>query len=145
MKPTTSGQRDEVNVFVMGKSYRFASAHTLRSPHLGDAGNLRVYGKCANPSGHGHDYVLEFRLSSDHLSVDVVFGHGRLDQLIEEHIAPRFDRQNVNITLGPDFISSGENLAIMAFELVAPHLPDEVRLEVRLIETEKNSFVYRGE
>ena len=132
-------------MFTMTKSYRFASAHTLRSPHLDDADNLRIYGKCANPSGHGHDYLLEFRLSTNHLDGDVVFGHGRLDQLIEKHIAPRFDRQDVNTTLGPDFISSGENLAVMAFRLVAPHLPGDVRLEVRLVETEKNSFVYRGE
>ena len=104
-----------------------------------------MYGKCANPSGHGHDYILEFRLSADRLVDDVVCGRGFLDQLVAEHVAPQFDRTDVNQTLGQDFISSGENLVIVAHQLIASHLPSGVMLEVRLIETEKNSFVYRGE
>jgi 6-pyruvoyltetrahydropterin/6-carboxytetrahydropterin synthase len=132
-------------VFTVAKSYRFSAAHTLRSSHFSEAENARVYGKCANLSGHGHDYTLEFRLSANRLKEDVVCGRGFLDQLIAEHIAPRFGHTDVNRTLGPDFISSGENLAIAAHRLIVPHLPDGIALEVRLIETEKNSFVYRGE
>jgi 6-pyruvoyltetrahydropterin/6-carboxytetrahydropterin synthase len=132
-------------MFTFAKSYRFSAAHTLRSPYLGEKENQAVYGKCANPSGHGHDYILEFRLSSDSLTDDVVSGRGKLDRLVAEHIAPRFDRTDVNRTLGPDFISSGENLAVAAHNLIAPHLPSRIALEVRLLETEKNSFVYRGE
>ena len=132
-------------MFTLAKSYRFSAAHTLRSSHLSEDENKRVYGKCANPSGHGHDYVLEFRLSSDRLTDDAVYGRGALDQLVAEHIEPRFDRTDVNRTLGPDFISSGENLAVAAHRLIAPHIPSGVSLEVRLSETEKNSFRYRGE
>lgn len=132
-------------MFTLAKSYRFSAAHTLRSPHLSEDENRRVYGKCANPSGHGHDYILEFRLSADRLTDDAVFGRGALDQLIDKHIAPRFDRKDVNETLGPDFISSGENLAVAAHRLLVSYMPSGVSLEVHLIETEKNSFVYRGE
>ncbi len=132
-------------MFTLAKSYRFAAAHTLRSAHLSEDENRRVYGKCANPSGHGHDYTLEFRLSTDRLANDVVCGRGVLDQLVVDHIAPRFDRTDVSQTLGSGFISSGENLAIAAHRLIASHLPEGVTLEVRLIETEKNSFVFRGE
>lgn len=134
-----------MTMFTLAKSYRFAAAHTLRSPHLSDDDNRRIFGKCANPSGHGHDYTLEFRLSAVGLVSDVVCGRGTLDQLVADHIAPRFDRTDVNNTLGADFISSGENLAMAAYQLIAPHLPKGLMLEVRLIETEKNSFVYRGE
>lgn len=130
---------------VLAKSYRFAAAHTLRSAHLSDEQNQRIYGKCANPSGHGHDYTLEFRLSSDRLDDGIVYGRGKLDDLVARHIAPRFDRRDLNLTLGPEIVSSGENLAITAFKLIAPHLPTHIRLEVRLAETEKNSFVYRGD
>jgi 6-pyruvoyltetrahydropterin/6-carboxytetrahydropterin synthase len=132
-------------MITVAKSYRFSAAHTLRSPYLGESENQAVYGKCANPSGHGHDYTLEFRLSAERLTDDVVCGRGTLDQLVRRHIAPRFDHKDVNQTLGADFISSGENLAIAAHELILPHMPSGVTLEVRLIETEKNSFVYRGE
>jgi 6-pyruvoyltetrahydropterin/6-carboxytetrahydropterin synthase len=132
-------------MFTLARSFRFAAAHTLRSPYLSEEDNKRIYGKCANASGHGHDYTLEFRLSSERLDGDLVFGRGQLDRLVGDHIASRFDRKDINSTLGPAFISSGEHLAIAAFELIRPHLPSGIRLEVRLIETEKNSFVYRGE
>lgn len=132
-------------MFTLAKSYRFSAAHTLKSSHFSDDENSEIYGKCANPSGHGHDYTLEFRLTTERLVDGVVCGRGALDQLIAQHIVPRFDREDVNLTLGPDFISSGENLAVAAHRLIATHLPSGVTLEVRLIETEKNSFVYRGE
>lgn len=132
-------------MLTLAKSYRFSAAHTLRSPHLSEAENLTIYGKCANASGHGHDYTLEFRLSVERLNDDVVFGRGRLDELVATEVAPRFDRQDLNRTLGPDFISSGESLAVAAFRLIRPHISDDIRLEVRLIETEKNSFVYSGD
>lgn len=132
-------------MLTIAKSYRFASAHTLRSPHLSDSENLGTYGKCANSSGHGHDYTIEVRVSSAQLDGDVVIGRGMLDRIIAEHVAPKFDRMNVNETLGPHFISSGENLAVAAHDLIRPHLPARLALEVCVVETEKNSFVYRGE
>lgn len=132
-------------MLTIAKSYRFASAHALRSPHLNEEENQRTYGKCANASGHGHDYTIEVRVSSARLDGDVVIGRGLLDRLVAEHLAPRFDRRDVNVTLGTDFISSGENLAVAAHQLIWPHLPAHVSLEIRLVETEKNSFVYRGE
>ncbi len=135
----------ELIMLTIAKSYRFASAHTLRSPHLSDSENLSTYGKCANASGHGHDYTIEVRVSSERLDGDVIFGRGLLDRLVVEQLAPRFDRKNVNETLGDGFISSGENLAVAAHQLIRPHLPEHVSLEIRLVETEKNSFVYRGE
>lgn len=132
-------------MLTIAKSYRFASAHTLRSPHLNEEENRRTYGKCANASGHGHDYTIEVRVSSARLEGDVVVGRGLLDRLVAAHLTPQFDRQNVNESLGADFISSGENLAVAAHHLIRPHLPKHVSLEIRLVETEKNSFVYRGE
>ncbi len=104
-----------------------------------------MYGKCANESGHGHDYAIEVRVTSSHLDDDVVIGHGALDQLIAKHVAPRFHYQNLNGTLGDKFISSGENLAAAVYQLLRPMLDDGLALEIRIVETEKNSFVYRGE
>jgi 6-pyruvoyltetrahydropterin/6-carboxytetrahydropterin synthase len=131
-------------MLTVSKRYRFSAAHTLRSPEFSDEENQRVFGKCANATGHGHDYVLEFCLSAAALTDDVVFGHGRLDQLVEAHIKPYFDRTDLNTTFGPQFISSGENLAAAAHQLLAAHLPSSVRLVVRLQETDKNSFRIDG-
>ncbi len=124
----------------LAKQYRFSAAHTLRSPAFTEEENQRVFGKCANATGHGHDYLLDFCLSANALTDDVVFGHGRLDDLIDRHVRPYFDRTDLNTTFGPQFISSGENLAAAAYRLLATHLPDSVTLVVRLQETVKNSF-----
>jgi 6-pyruvoyltetrahydropterin/6-carboxytetrahydropterin synthase len=132
-------------MFTIARSYRFASAHTLRSPYLSEVENLSTYGKCANSSGHGHDYTIEVRVTSAVLDGDVVIGRGLLDRIITEHVAPKFDRRDVNETLGTGFISSGENLAAAAYRLIRPNLAPHLTLEVRIVETEKNSFVYRGE
>lgn len=132
-------------MITLARTYRFAAAHTLRSPHLSAADNARVYGKCAHPAGHGHDYHLEFQLRAPRLTDDVVVGHGWLDQLVARVIAPRFDRRDLNQTFGGDVITTGENLAVAAHRLLAPHLPDGVALTVRLVETEKNSFAFHGQ
>ena len=133
-----------VAVLTLAKRYRFSAAHTLRSPAFSDEENRHVFGKCANATGHGHDYLLEFCLSANVLTDDVVFGHGRLNDLVDRHIRPYFDRSDLNTTFGPQFISSGENLAAAAHRLLAAHLPASVSLVVRLQETEKNSFRFDG-
>ncbi len=43
----------------LGRRYRFAASHRLHSAQLSEAENHRLYGKCNNPHGHGHNYVLE--------------------------------------------------------------------------------------
>lgn len=131
-------------MYTLGKRYQFAAAHTLCSPHLTDEENRRVYGKCAYPTGHGHDYVVEVMLTSDLLTGGTVIGRGTLDSLIDSQIAPRFSMQDLNRSFGRGFITSGENLVVAIHSLLLPHLPSGVTLTVRITETEKNSFVYHG-
>src|SRR5436190_9797986 len=49
----------------LGRRYRFSASHRLHSPHLSAEENCRVFGKCNNPYGHGHNYVLEVSMSGD--------------------------------------------------------------------------------
>ena len=123
---------------------RYAAAHTLRSTRLSDAENAATFGKCANPSGHGHDYIIEFIVRADVLHDDVVVARGELDSLLDAYVTPRFAYRNLNESFGAEFVTSGENLAIAAWELLADHLPQGVHLTIRLEETRKNSFVYSG-
>jgi 6-pyruvoyltetrahydropterin/6-carboxytetrahydropterin synthase len=130
--------------WTIAKRYRFSAAHTLRSEALTDEENRSLFGRCANPSGHGHDYMIEVMVTADRLTDDVVFGRGDLDILVDREVAPRFAWKNVNETFGPGFLTSGENLARATWDLLSPHLPPAMRLGIRLVETSKNSFVYRG-
>jgi 6-pyruvoyltetrahydropterin/6-carboxytetrahydropterin synthase len=132
-------------MFTVAKRYRFSAEHTLQSKALSGEENLRVYGKCANPTGHGHDYAIEVLVSGENLIDDVVVGHGLLDDLVKQQLAPRLEYQNLNRTFGESFIPTGENLTAAVWRLLEPHLPQGLSLAVRIVETPKNAFVFRGE
>ncbi len=120
----------------------YSAAHRLASPDLTDDENLRIYGKCAHPGGHGHDYRFEFVVSADALTDHVVIGREWLARRIDEHVKPQFDCVNLNETVGGDDVTSGENLVRKAWELLVGQLPSHVSLRVHLYETRKNSFCY---
>jgi len=132
-------------MFTLAKRYRFSAEHTLHSKVLSEEENLRVYGKCANPSGHGHDYAIEVIVSGPNLIDDVVLGHGLLDDLVKQRLAARLMYQNLNRTFGESFIPTGENLTAAVWGLLAPHIPQGLSLAVRIVETPKNAFVFRGD
>lgn len=120
--------------------YSFFSVHRLQSPHFSEEENARLYGKCNNPNGHGHQYVVQILVKGRQLGE-----HGQLvtqaemDALVAEHIAPRFDYRDVNREFGEGFISSGENLALAVEALLRPHLGERLHA-VGVVETRKNSF-----
>lgn len=132
-------------MFTLAKRYRFSAEHTLHSKALSEEENLRVYGKCANPTGHGHDYAIEVIVSGGSLTDDVVVGHGLLDDLVKQQLAPRLMYQNLNRTFGESFIPTGENLTAAVWRLLEPHLPQGLSLVVRIVETPKNAFVFCGD
>ena len=128
------------------RRYRFPAAHVLRSPALPDEENRRIFGKCANPAGHGHDYVLEVRIGGE---VDPATGHllppRDLDRVVGEEVLDRFAWRLLN--LDPAFageVPTTENLARVAARLLAPRLEREgVRLlGIRIEETGRNAFAW---
>jgi len=109
--------------------------------------NTRIFGKCANPSGHGHTYQIEVTLAGE-ISKERphVVARPRIRRLVEEVLAPKFDHKDIGRSFGPGFISSGENIAKAVWDLIERELEEEVELvSVRVVETRKNAFVYRGE
>lgn len=132
-------------MYTFAKRYRFSAEHTLHSRALSEEENLGIYGKCANPTGHGHDYAIEVIVSGPNLIDDVVVGHGLLDDLVRRQLAARLMYQNLNQSFGESFIPTGENLTAAVWRLLAPHLPQGLSLAVRIVETPKNAFVFRGD
>ena len=127
------------------RRYRFPAAHVLRSDALSDAENERVYGKCANPAGHGHDYGLEVTLTGPiDATTGVVFPIERLDALVRERVLDRLSHRLLNDDAWfAVAVPTAENIAV-AIERVlrdAFGAESDARLvRVRLLETRRNFF-----
>jgi len=78
-------------------SFEFAASHRLFRPDLSDEANKKLYGKCANPNGHGHNYILEVRVSGPlEPETGMVVDAGKLKALVEEEILADVDHKDLN-------------------------------------------------
>ena len=127
------------------RRYRFPAAHVLCHPSFSDAENQAVYGKCANPSGHGHDYGLEVTVAGEiDEATGQVFSRDELDRLVGERVLSRFGHTMLNEDpVFSDRVPTAENIALVVEEELAAPIAQHggARLvRVRLEETRKNSF-----
>jgi 6-pyruvoyltetrahydropterin/6-carboxytetrahydropterin synthase len=131
-----------------GRRYMLSASHRLHSDAFTPEQNRSVYGKCSNPHGHGHNYVLEV-LVSGAVAPDtgMVINLVDLDAVMRTQVLDRFDHANLN--LDPLFTSqvpTTENLCKAVFGLLKDAVPVGVALEyVRVEETENNFFQYYDE
>lgn len=129
-----------------GRRYMLSASHRLHAETLTDAENRAAYGKCNNPHGHGHNYVVEVLVGG---AVDeatgMVIDLAALDAVVQAKIVARFDHRNLN--LDPVFerqVPTTENLCRTAFELLQDALPGGELECVRVEETENNFFEFYG-
>jgi 6-pyruvoyltetrahydropterin/6-carboxytetrahydropterin synthase len=131
----------------LGRRYKFAASHRLHSGELSEAENCRVYGKCNNPYGHGHNYVVEVSVSGTvDSATGMVVNLADLDGYVEREVLEAFDHKSLNEDV-PAFrgkVPTTENLCIEIFQRLKHFRP--ARLErVRVEETSNNAFEYAGE
>ena len=123
--------------------YRFSASHRLDTAALTPEENRRLYGKCNNPHGHGHDYVLEITVDGPVDRDGQVVNREAMDTLIRRRVLARLDHKNLNVDL-PQFahtVATTENLATLVRETLAEHWTLPARLaRVRISETGRNSF-----
>lgn len=127
-----------------GRRYTLSASHRLHSDAYSEEENRAVFGKCNNPHGHGHNYVVEVIVGGE---VDPVTGMVcdlvELDACVRKEILDRFDHTNLNIF--PAFqqtVPTTENFNLEIYRLLsAVSLPAEL-ISVRVEETAKNSFEY---
>ena len=131
------------------RRYRFSASHRLHSDRFSDAENRDLYGKCNNPFGHGHDYVLEVAARGP---VDPATGQAvnvqALDGLVERCVIRDFAYKNMNQDIG-EFSASvptSENIVMAIKDRLergwSSAFPDAwPRLErIHLQETKRNGF-----
>ena len=131
----------------LGRRYRFSASHRLHTAHLTEEENCRAFGKCNNPYGHGHNYVVEVSVSG---KVDPATGMianlADLDAFVQHHVLEDFDHKSLNedVPAFRDKVPTTENVCIEIFQRLKKF--SLARLErVRVEETGKNSFEYAGE
>ena len=131
----------------LSRRYRFSASHRLHSAQLGEEENRRVYGKCNNPYGHGHNYVVEVAVSGPvDQATGMIANLSDLDAFVESEIIEPFDHKYLNeeITEFRENVPTTENICIEIFNRLS-RFP-RARLErVRVEETGLNSFEYAGE
>jgi 6-pyruvoyltetrahydropterin/6-carboxytetrahydropterin synthase len=133
------------------RRYRFSAGHRLHNDAMNEEENRRVYGKCNNPNGHGHNYLMEVTVAG---SIDpatgMIFDLGALDGIVAERVLDKFDHKNLNLDM-ENFrtqVPTTENLCVEIYGLLCAPLEAagaERGLElhrVRLEETSLNSFEY---
>jgi 6-pyruvoyltetrahydropterin/6-carboxytetrahydropterin synthase len=125
-----------------GRRYTISASHRLHTDALSAEENRATYGKCNNPHGHGHNYVVEVMVAG---AVDpetgIVVNMAALDDVVRSCVVDRFDHANLN--LDPLFVNrvpTTENLCRAVFTLLKDAIPAGKLERVRVEETENNFF-----
>jgi 6-pyruvoyltetrahydropterin/6-carboxytetrahydropterin synthase len=130
------------------QSFEFSASHRLYCVGLTDEENRRLFGKCSNPNGHGHNYVLEVTIAGDPDSrTGVVIDVAALDRIVGERVIEPLDHKNLNVEC-PEFATLNptvENIARVIFRRLSDALGDGRLVEVRVWETPKTYAEYAGE
>jgi 6-pyruvoyltetrahydropterin/6-carboxytetrahydropterin synthase len=131
----------------VSRKAHFNAAHRLYVKSWDDAKNEAVFGKCSNPYFHGHNYDLIVNVTG---TIDPVTGYVMdmkvLKDLIKVEVEDAFDHKNLNeqVPEFADLIPSAENIAVVIYNKILPHLDEDKTLEIVLYETPRNFVKYSG-
>ncbi len=132
--------------------YEFSASHRLHAPALSAAENQGVFGKCNNPEGHGHNYVLEATIRGEPGPSGQLAPAEVMDRIVKERVVDRWDHKNLNRDL-PEFEGvnpTAEEIVRIAWTRLSPALeealPKGVGLHrLKLLETARNHVEYEGD
>jgi len=135
-------------VIYVTRRYRFSASHRLHAPSLSESENREIYGKCNNPYGHGHNYLLEVSaMGPVEARTGSAVNVGALDKLVANHILEAFDQHNLNAEVAAfaSLVPTAENIALEVEKTLREHWEAAFsgqwpRLaKVRIYETRRNS------
>jgi 6-pyruvoyltetrahydropterin/6-carboxytetrahydropterin synthase len=126
----------------------FCSSHILSNPKFSYEENFEIYGKCAYPNGHGHNYELEVTVVGEpNKDTGMILDLKKLSEIIEKEIIDKVDHKHLNIDV--DFlkgiIPTAENLTKVFWSILEAKLPAGKLYSVKVYETPNNYAEYRGD
>jgi len=125
----------------------FNAAHRLYNPEWSFEQNDAVFGKCNNPSFHGHNYELVVKVTGvPDVATGYVMDLKQLSDLIKREVHERFDHKNLNMDTAEfkQLNPTAENIAIVIYDLLRPYIDADKDLMIRLYETPRNFVEYPG-
>ena len=123
----------------------FNAAHRLNNPSWDDATNQSVFGKCNNPNYHGHNYELIVKVVGiPDSQTGYVIDTKILSQIIQHNIIEKFDHRNLNEDCAEFKLLNPtvENIAIITYNILRNKIDNQLDLQIRLYETERNFVDY---
>ncbi|MBC8064807.1 MAG: 6-carboxytetrahydropterin synthase [Chlorobia bacterium] len=142
--PTFYGEMNLTDTWKMNitRIYNFSAGHRLHNDDLSETENLELYGKCFNPAGHGHNYILEVTVEGEpDPKSGMLISLDKLDEIVSSEIIDRYDHKNLNVDV-PELaykITTCEVVAQVVFNILKEKLPVKLA-RIRLQETPKNIF-----
>ena len=129
------------------RTYTFCAAHRLHTDQLPDDVNQKIFGKCNNLNGHGHNYTVQVTVQGElNTETGLVTDVCQLDQIVYDTIVARFDHQHLNFDLAfQNLTTTGENLARVIWGLLVKRIPTGQLEKIGVIETRDNFFEYVGD
>ena len=131
----------------LGRRYQFSASHRLHSSQLSEEENCRIYGKCNNPYGHGHNYILEVAVTGPiDPATGMIANLADLDAFVEREVLDAFDHKSLNEDV-PTFrekVPTTEYLCIEIYRRLKS-FPAASLQHIRVEETANNSFEYAGD
>jgi 6-pyruvoyltetrahydropterin/6-carboxytetrahydropterin synthase len=131
----------------INRKAHFNAAHRLFVKSWDDAKNEFIFGKCANPHYHGHNYELIVSVTGE---IDPETGYVMdmkvLKDLIKTEVEDAFDHKNLNLQV-PDFFDlnpTAENISVVIYNKLVKHLDKDKTMEVVLYETPRNFVKFSG-
>lgn len=125
----------------------FSAAHRMYRDDLSESENQKLYGKCAHPNYHGHNYEIVVEIEGEiDTKTDMVMNLVDLQNVIDERVLKPMDHKNLNLDVSflKGINPTAENLVVAIYRELARDLPSGLLKEVRLRETENNVAIFRG-
>ena len=135
---------EDNDMVYLSEKFEFAAMHKLWNDKFTAEQNFEAFGKCANPSGHGHNYIVEVTVKAkegaDALKI------GQFEQIVDQRLISLIDHKNLNADV-PEFQKTNptiENLAVFAWQKLAPHFGPLKLHSITVWETDKTACSYYG-
>jgi 6-pyruvoyltetrahydropterin/6-carboxytetrahydropterin synthase len=134
---------EDMKMIYVSEKFEFAAMHKLWNEEFSPEKNFQVFGKCANPTGHGHNYVVEVTVK---MPEETEFCTGDFEKVVDEELIKLIDHKNLNadVPYFKEAIPTVENISIFAWNQLENKFPNIKMHSVTIWETDKTSCTYYG-